>query len=331
MYKIKSVLLFMGFINAAIAQNNAIFTGGAGDGQNNISFLQASGNIFNGATGDGWNVASFQQSASNIFIGGQADGWSNSAFLQSSPNFFTGGTGDGWEKSSFLQTGNDIFNGGEGDGWNFTNFGQPSTNIFNGGEGDGWSFTYLPMGPLPVSFTDFTASKWLEIASRLQWKTSQEINSARFEVERSEDAIHYIKIGSVEAAGNSSILTSYNFTDYQPAPGLNYYRLKQVDRDGRYEYTPSRLVRFDRIKTATITCYPNPTSGILNIQIPENNRQEALLINISHTGGVVVVQYKISANGQTVRTVDLSRLPKGTYFIQVKGDQLNIVERIIVL
>ncbi|RYE21136.1 MAG: T9SS type A sorting domain-containing protein [Sphingobacteriales bacterium] len=285
--------------------------------------------IFNGGASDGWDKTSHQQAANNIFTGGNADGWNYNAFSQPGNTIFNGGAGDGWNYTTYLQAGNAIFNGGEGDGWNFTTYLQAGNSIFNGGEGDGWSSTYRPMGPLPVQYLYFNAGKLNDKAALLQWETSSEANSAAFEVERSQDALQFLRIGTLPAAGNSMTPRSYRFTDYQPQPGLNYYRLKQVDKDGGYTYTPARVVRFDNLETGSVKYYPNPTHGMLNIELPQDMANEVKLINVSNAAGIMIAQRRETANGPGIIHLDMSRFAKGIYFVQVTTKSSNSMHRIV--
>jgi Secretion system C-terminal sorting domain len=300
------LLLCMMNVQILFAQNNPIFGGGNADGFDKINFAQASNNIFNGGTGDGWDKTSFAQAVNNIFNGGSGDGWDTAAFAQPVNNIFNGGNDDGWDKTSFAQVLNNIFNGGSGDGWDKTAFAQPMNNIFFGGQGDGWASTYRPLGPLPITLEYFTAKKNNTTSSLLNWKTAQEINTAYFDIERSNDAIGFKKIGAVNAAGN--------FTDNNPLQGMNYYRLKQIDIDGKFIYTPARLVLFDKLNAATVKYYPNPTNGILTIELADINRNEIRVVNISNTAGAIVSQLKIAANAGNKMQIDLSKYAKGIYY-----------------
>jgi Secretion system C-terminal sorting domain len=323
------LLLCMMNVQILFAQNNPIFGGGTADGFDKTNFAQASNNIFNGGSGDGWDTASFAQTINNIFNGGDGDGWDKTSFAQALNNIFNGGNGDGWDKTSFAQAVNNIFNGGDGDGWDKTIFSQAENNIFFGGQGDGWANTYRPMGPLPITLEYFTARKNNATSSLLNWKTSQEINTAFFDIERSNDAIGFKKIGKVNAAGNSNVGIEYSFTDNNPLQGLNYYRLKQIDIDGKFVYTPARLVLFDKLNAATVKYYPNPTNGILTIELATINSNEIRVVNICNATGAVVNQLKIAANAGSKMQIDLSKYAKGIYFVQVKTATVNSTERII--
>lgn len=329
MKKISIIVLLVINVLITSAQNNAIFQGGSGDGVNRLSFAQSGNDIFTGGAGSGWIKTSFTQAANNIFTGGSGDGWNSTTFIQAANNIFTGGSGDGWNSTSFLQTGNSIFNGGNGDGWNAVSYLQAGNNIFNGGIGDGWSSTYRPMAPIPVNFLYFNAQKQGQTTSQLNWKTAQENNSHFFDVERSIDAVNFVYIGRVAAAGNSQVPVEYYFTDNHPESGLNYYRLKQVDLDGHFTYTPSRLVRFDEMNAGLVKYFPNPTNGILNIELAASMKNEAKVVNITNAGGVVLNQLRPGINTNQFLQVDLSRYPKGVYFIQVKTESVNSTQRVI--
>ena len=319
-----------GFIKASngIAAND-IYKGGRGDGFNFSANNAASNSIFLGGVGDGWNKSANASPSNNIFGGGNGDGWNKSGNAAPSNNIFTGGNGDGWNKSGNAAPSNNIFIGGNGDGWSNALRIAPSNNIFFGGRGDGWSSVYRPQGPLPVTLLFFTARKQTATSALVEWKTSQEINSASFDVERSNDAVRFTKIGNLAAAGNSSFPISYNFTDNNPAKGMNYYRLKQIDVDGRFIYSPARLVMFDGLDAATVKYYPNPTNGILFIELSSVNINEATIINITNASGVVLNQYKIASISGNKIQVDLSRYAKGTYFIQVRTPTLNSTQRVV--
>lgn len=306
--KISSWLLFSSVTTFATGQNNAIFKGGFADGWNSKNSIQASTNIYKGSIADGWASLNFSQSTTNIFKGGIADGWDSRNYIQSSTTIFKGGRGDGWDSKNYIQL---------------------SLGIYKGGIGDGWASTYRPVGTLPVTLLNFTAQKQGNNATLVQWKTSSEINSHYFDLERSNDAINFQFIGKVNAAGNSSREISYSFTDNQPMKGENYYRLKQVDINGHLVYSPARFVRFDEINGGLVKYYPNPTSGILNIEITPQMQQGAMVINISNAAGAVMDQIKRPSNSTTILMIDMKRFAKGTYFIQVKTNSTNSTQRIV--
>lgn len=296
------------FLSVAVqAQNNPIFTGGNADGWTNNAYAQSTNDIFKGGAGDGWSFSAYQQTSNDIFVGG---------------------IGDGWAFSSFLQAGNAIFNGNTGDGWSFSNFLQAGNSIFTGGQGDGWTSVYRPMGALPITLAAFTAEKSGTI-SLLQWQTTTEINTLLFEIERSSDAVQFVKIGSVSAAGNSTTPKDYLFTDVQPVLGTNYYRLRQVDRNGAFVYTPTRMVLFNNTSSSKLKVYPVPATAMLTIELPQELQNGNVVLNLSNALGVMVKQVKIYGNTSTRQVMNISTLPAGVYTLQVSGKQYNSTQAII--
>jgi hypothetical protein len=131
------------------------------------------------------------------------------------------------------------------------------------------SFSLWTLGnaanPLPVELSAFTATPASPAAVRLAWATASEKNSARFEVERSLDGETFAPIGTVVAAGSSSSAPrTYTLDDARLPAGAAtlYYRLKQVDADGTFSYSPVRVVALTGAAAkAGLVLYPNPTHG----------------------------------------------------------------------
>ena len=118
-----------------------------------------------------------------------------------------------------------------------------------------------PTTPLPVELTAFTATAAGPAAVRLAWATASEKNSAWFDVERSADGVAFARMGTVAAAGSSSAARSYELLDARLPAGaaLLYYRLKQVDADGTFSYSPVRTVALAGAGAAAgLALYPNP-------------------------------------------------------------------------
>ena len=111
------------------------------------------------------------------------------------------------------------------------------------------------MQPLPLGLLSFEAIKQNKKVL-LQWKTENEVNTLRFIVERSSDGNNYLPIGEVPAL-NTGGINSYSLTDVQPFADFNFYRLKLLDRDGAFKYSPVRKIDFS-VNTDDITVYPNP-------------------------------------------------------------------------
>jgi hypothetical protein len=164
-------------------------------------------------------------------------------------------------------------------------------------------------GTLPLHLLTFDAVKQGEQVL-LQWQTSDEINTSHFEIERSNDAVAFKKTGITHAAGNSGT-HHYNFTDNAPSSGINYYRLKQVDRDGRYAYSPIVKVVFEK-DAASLTVFPNPAGNTITIKY--TGVQKKIGLTIFDLAGRQVMFKEL--NNQSTWQANVSGLAKGTYTIR---------------
>lgn len=173
-----------------------------------------------------------------------------------------------------------------------------------------------PQVPLPVELLAFTAQRHGKQVD-LNWATASEKNSRSFDVERSADGQQFTAILSKAGQGTSSTRTNYTAADRQPLPGLSYYRLKQIDLDGTFAYSPVVSVQSDG--AVEIGIYPNPTAGKLTISLPGALAASAPRVRISDLMGRVVKELSLPATGE----VDLSALPAGTYLVNVGGQQVR--------
>jgi hypothetical protein len=165
---------------------------------------------------------------------------------------------------------------------------------------------------LPVTFNDFTV-KTDGCKAKLQWKTSFEQNNSHFLVEHSTDGIRFSTIGQVSATGNSTTIQTYNYTDNAPAAGANYYRVTQVDFDGRHSSTPIVLIQIKCNASPVVKIYPNPASNRLYIQ----SSKTVMQVNVLNSGGQPVLKYAPSAHGSGIFDMNIQQLPAGIYMLQV--------------
>lgn len=269
--------------------------------------------IFNGGIGDGWHNSSFAINTNSIFLGGSGDGWNYSSYNVTANSIFSGGVGDGWHNSSFNPPPNSIFTGGIGDGWHYNNFSLAPNSIFKGGVGDGWAKVIYPLGSLPLTLLSFTGEQQSK-TNLLKWVTSQEINTSYFELERSDNANNYSVIKSLLAAGNSSIARNYVSTDEHPFTGNNFYRLKMVDKDGKFTYSNIVLLRVLQ-NDVLLSVFPNPTADRLNIAISgSTNIGQIQLRLFDNAGKLVAEQSNTNNNGLTL---DISKYASGVYLLKI--------------
>lgn len=120
-----------------------------------------------------------------------------------------------------------------------------------------------PLNPLPVELLFFNAQMKNRIVE-LTWQTASEHNNDYFSIERSQDGENFEVVTLVPGAGNSTDLLAYFSKDLNPYMGTSYYRLKQTDYDGAFEYSPIRVVQMS--EDDVISIFPNPTNtGIVTI------------------------------------------------------------------
>lgn len=185
---------------------------------------------------------------------------------------------------------------------------------------DDWGLTnvvlFMTNTVVPVKLINFAAKK-VGTSAMLSWQTSGEQNNAGFDVQRSGNGIDFVKIGYVNGKGNSSTLQNYGLTDPQPGTGMNYYRLRQIDLDGRSTLSETRTLEFGEQAAFSLTLFPNPASQFLQIQLPEKFYGQAAIINICDASGRVVKQWTIARTQRFVLTLPVAELPAGTWHVLI--------------
>jgi hypothetical protein len=179
--------------------------------------------------------------------------------------------------------------------------------------------TYNISASLPVDLIHFDVQTSNNLSSILHWATASEINNSHFEIERSYDAITFESVGEVAGNGNSQHLIEYTFVDESISLIQNtvFYRLKQVDFDGAFEYSDIRVVRFDRRADRPETAaYPNPFNQEVTIRV---NANEPYTIQVTDINGLVVLSVDHTENRN--HRLDVSEYTAGVYIIKVTSAQ----------
>ena len=179
-----------------------------------------------------------------------------------------------------------------------------------------WTLAH-EVAPLPIELLYFRGTLQENNEVLLEWVTTTEINNKGFEVQKMESDNNWERIGWIEGFGNTTEERRYDFVDKNPNEGLNYYRLKQIDFDGTFNY--SDVVAIDvepSIKKLKI--FPNPTAGILNFNLLINGK-----LTIRNTLGQVVYQ----SQAEAIQFLDLSFLPAGTFILEYL-DQHNDLQTV---
>ncbi|MBI1224065.1 MAG: T9SS type A sorting domain-containing protein [Bacteroidetes bacterium] len=184
-------------------------------------------------------------------------------------------------------------------------------------------FTFgIVVAPLPVELVSFDA-KCSGSSVRLDWKTASELNNDYFEIQTSKDAIQWERLAKINGAGTSQQVHIYSFTDTKSFNGTNYYRLMQVDSDGRLQY--SNIIAFESCNGVNggFSIFPNPSSGKYYFSAIESI-DAIKSIEIFDAFGK-----RVFSSNHFQPELDLSELTDGTYILQVVSNTGVKVEKII--
>ena len=167
---------------------------------------------------------------------------------------------------------------------------------------------------LPLHLLTFTAKK-ANTANLLNWTTAQEVNTDRFDIERSPNSREFSKIGSVKA---NSINGQYNYTDNQTGNEKQetvFYRLKMLDKDGQFTYSPIRQLNIQH-STLNIALFPNPAKDNLQLQIESDQKTTMQLQVLAQDGKVALTQQLTAPQGSSMQSINISQLAAGHYFLK---------------
>jgi hypothetical protein len=198
---------------------------------------------------------------------------------------------------------------------------SPVTNILQNAKSFMAQVPPLPGPPLPVTLVSFNGKKNTNGQNELRWVTSSEENNDYFEIHRSADAVNFEAVGNVKGVGDSKENNTYSFSDEAPAKLVTYYKLKQVDYDGKS--TMSRIIAVrNESEEFNEFVFPNPAQH--QIQIATDNGAAVEAITLFDLKGKAVLQNTKS------NSMDISGLTQGDYFIQVKMSSGESVKKKIV-
>ncbi len=175
--------------------------------------------------------------------------------------------------------------------------------------------TGAPSFPVEWLYFDIEAQGTDRVA--LSWATASEQNSSHFEVEKSYDGVSFEKLGEVSAAVFSQEVQRYHFHDEALPHQRVYYRLRQVDLDGAYQYSETRDILFTGPVTDRTSLYPNPTHGAVNLG--GLNPFQSYDIQVLDLNGRSIWKQSLSADFAGKHAVDLSGLGKGVYHCVIRN------------
>ncbi len=173
------------------------------------------------------------------------------------------------------------------------------------------------LNSLPVELRRFDATPRSGSVD-LEWETETEINASHFLVEHSTDGVNFESIEYIKTIGGVSTSARYATKDLSPSFGWNYYRLRMVDLDGSYEYSPIEAVKLE--KDASIVVYPNPVKDVLFIQDTEAVEDEVRVEIFDRNSSKLFEDIIYLSNGPVQLTIDdIQSLPSGYYIVKITG------------
>jgi len=206
----------------------------------------------------------------------------------------------------------------------------PEYNVYNGKTMFRWFLDYSSSNTsfLPVVLRDFSAALDPAGSVSLQWTTTLESHTSHFEVERSFDGKLFSNISKVPAKGNSNTELKYTFLDQDPGESFTYYRIKIMDQDGRYEYSPTRKVsRLNRGLSFSVN--PNPVNTEFTLNVSGKAILNMELILADQTGRIIKRFTAAKSRGELIQKFYLGDMAGGVYLLTIKGEGVNLTQRLV--
>lgn len=179
----------------------------------------------------------------------------------------------------------------------------------------------------PVSLTNFTGNKSGDV-NNLQWTTANETNNAGFELQRSINGADFTtitKIASKADNGNSTNSLNYSYSDKTPLKGTNYYRLYQLDKDGKGSYSKVVAIKNSTKGVEISNVYPNPAKDNISLTINSLAKNQ-YTISIYDLVGKEIARKSIDVNGSMNVQFNTSNFAKGTYVIKVTSSENTVLD-----
>lgn len=197
-----------------------------------------------------------------------------------------------------------------------------SASVQNGtAQVDHMRITIFSSSTLPIKLIDFYGENKSGV-NYVRWQTATEHNNKLFVVERSNDGINFIRAGEVEGKGNSLVFNSYEFADKEACFGINYYRLKQIDSDGAFEYFKTIVIDNPKAGDALII-YPNPSpDGLFSIAAAQTIQPG---VYIYSSDMKLVKQLQVSSSEENI---SLEELADGIYYLVYTINGAQKIKRI---
>ena len=200
----------------------------------------------------------------------------------------------------------------------------------DGGLLSGWglSLCTLSATAFPVNWLTFTGSRTERNTVQLNWSTANEVNNSYYEIERGTNDLEFASIGKIDAGTRPGTVQQYFYNDLRPVQGVNYYRLKQYDKDGRFTYSAIVKVVIDK-KGAGFVVYPNPATDVATVRLL--NDMNEVTVRLNNALGQVVYQRTLGAvkSGQEIK-IPVKNLGTGIFNISLINENGKNTQKLVI-
>ncbi len=240
-------------------------------------------------------------------------------------------TADATCPSSFTSLHQGIAHGcGNGDSFHWLPFNNEQKERFTDGEIPDAAFLQLwvkgTVVPLPVELIYFQG-KANDNQIQLNWETASELNNSGFEIHKSNNGKDWETIDFVVGQGTTLEVSTYQYEDQKPLIGANYYRLKQIDFDGAFEYSKVIAVEYN-IEESNIIIFPNPSNGVVNLQINNPSNQKMQIKILDNLGRIIRDSEIIEGEANWQQEMVIKE--KGIYTVAIQIGNEIIYKRIVI-
>lgn len=192
------------------------------------------------------------------------------------------------------------------------------------------SFNLIPLGMLPVKLSAFTAVLQKNTVD-LNWTTTEEINFDHFELERSTDGISFNQDAIIFGSEQSESSVNYTYRDKNMDFSTHslYYRLKMVDKSGKFDYSQVQIVHLgDDSNAISIVAYPNPVAQKLFLTMPSTWKGNKAVVQVYSASGIMV-ETTLFSNVTKIENLEISQLANGLYYINITCQNKNVMVKIL--
>jgi len=234
----------------------------------------------------------------------------------------------------WVQPGGKVTGGGGGGSSNLIDI--CGTTVWTTDYGDVNGYAYMsPNSVMPIELKAFYALPQGN-SILIHWETATETNNKEFTIEQSKDGAKFASLATIASKGNhgnSLVPLSYEFNDGKPLPGTSYYRLKQTDYNGKFEYFQVISVDMERSQHITFMVYPNPNQGQFTVDFTgvENNHEIDVIL-YDQSGKLVyhrsILSESLATN--TFRIIPEQQIASGNYMVNFVVEGVKYPIKVIV-